>query len=292
MEERISGWLVRLKESTGLDLAEAARRARRLLAERDEPEATTLEQGAALAEEVRARDEGVRAHARQVDRFLSPSRFVADELVRWGLEAERVEHLGTGLAEGGAPARVPRGEKVRVRFLGSLIPSKGAHVLVEAWSRLSPELRERAELVLFGPPGHDAAYTASLERAVQDAGARWGGLLSRDEVPLELAQTDLVCLPSLWFENLPLVVLEARAAGVPLLVSDLGGLSEAVGEGTGGWRFPAGDPVALAEKLGELLKDPTALEAMEVPPAPDADAHFERLLKVYEEVQSDREATA
>ena len=292
MEERISGWLVRLKESTGLDLAEAARRARRLLAERDESEASTPEQRTALTEEVRARDEEVRASSRGVDRFLSPSRFVADELVRWGLEAERVEHLGTGLAEGEVPARVPRGDKVRVRFLGSLIPSKGAHVLVEAWSRLSPELRARAELVLFGPPGHDAAYTASLERAVQDAGARWGGLLDRDEVPRELAQTDLVCLPSLWFENLPLVVLEARAAGVPLLVSDLGGLSEAVGEDAGGWRFPAGDPGALAERLEELLLDPAALEAMEVPPAPGADAHFERLLEVYREVQSDREATA
>ena len=240
----------------------------------------------------RSRDAGVRALASGVDKFLSPSRFVADELVRWGLDAGRVEHLGTGLAEGDMPARVPRADVVRVRFLGSLIPSKGAHVLVDAWSRLSPAARARGELVLFGPPGHDAAYTASLERAVEAAGARWGGLLDRDEVPRELAQTDLVCLPSLWFENLPLVILEARAAGVPLLVSDLGGLSEAVSDSAGGWRFDAGDPAALAAKLEELLLEPSALDAMEVPPAPGADAHFERLFEVFHEVKREQEGSA
>jgi len=292
MEERISGWLVRLKETTGLDLAEAARQARRLLAERGAAEEPTPALAAELGEEVRERDAGVRALASGVDKFLSPSRFVADELVRWGLDAGRVEHLGTGLAEGDMPARVPRADVVRVRFLGSLIPSKGAHVLVDAWSRLSPAARARGELVLFGPPGHDAAYTASLERAVEAAGARWGGLLDRDEVPRELAQTDLVCLPSLWFENLPLVILEARAAGVPLLVSDLGGLSEAVSDSAGGWRFDAGDPAALAAKLEELLLEPSALDAMEVPPAPGADAHFERLFEVFHEVKREQEGSA
>jgi glycosyltransferase involved in cell wall biosynthesis len=200
--------------------------------------------------------------------------------------------LGTGLAAGDTPARVPRGDVVRVRFLGSLIPSKGAHVLVDAWSRLSAEARARGELVLFGPPGHDAAYTASLERAVEEAGARWGGLLERDEVPRELAQSDLVCLPSLWFENLPLVVLEARAAGVPLLVSDLGGLSEAVADSAGGWCFAAGDADALAAKLEELLLAPAALDAMEVPAAPGADAHFSRLFEVFLEVKREREGSA
>ena len=292
MEERISGWLVRLKETTGLDLAEAARQARRVLAEHAASEEPTSGLTAELGEEVRDRDAGVRELVAGVDRFLSPSRFVADELVRWGLDAERVEHVGTGLAEGDTPARVPRGDVVRVRFLGSLIPSKGAHVLVDAWARLSEEARARGELVLFGPPGHDAAYTAALERAVEEAGACWGGLLDRDEVPRELAQSDLVCIPSLWFENLPLVVLEARAAGVPLLVSDLGGLSEAVSDSAGGWRFAAGDAAALAAKLEELLLAPAALDAMEVPPAPGADAHFSRLFEVFMEVMREREGSA
>jgi len=292
LEERISGWLVRLKETTGVDLTETARLARRVLAEHGGEGGQTPELGVELEEAMRERDAYVREIVGEsVDRFLSPSRFVADEMVRWGLEEDRVEHLGTGLADGDVPERVPRGDRVRVRFLGSLIPSKGAHVLVGAWGRLSEEARAKGELVLFGPPGHDAAYMAALEEGVADAGARWGGVLDRGEVPRELAQTDLVCLPSLWFENLPLVILEARAAGVPLLVSDLGGLAEAVPGSSGGWRFAAGDEEALAATLEELLTAPEALDAVEVPPAPRADAHFGRLFEVYGEVTEEKERT-
>jgi len=290
LEERISGWLVRLRESTGLDLSETARYARRVLAERGGEEGSEGEGRAEMEEAVRERDAAVREVVGEcVDRFLSPSRFVGEELVRWGLKEARVEHLGTGLAEGAAPERVARGERVRVRFLGSLIPSKGAHVLVEAWGLLSEETRARGELVFFGPAGHDAAYMAELEQGMAGAGARWGGVLEREQVPGELAQCDLVCLPSLWFENLPLVVLEARAAGVPLLVSDLGGLAEAVPDGSRGWRFAAGDSGALAAKLEELLLAPELLDAVEVPPAPRADVHFERLFEVYREVIAERE---
>jgi glycosyltransferase involved in cell wall biosynthesis len=148
---------------------------------------------------------------------------------------------------------------------------------------MSSEARACGELTLFGPRGHDAAYTNELERRVEAAGALYGGVLKREEISHELAQSDLVCLPSLWFENLPLVVLEARAAGVPLLVSDLGGLAEAVPEPLGGWRFPAGDVGALARKLEELLLKPALLDAVEIPSAPSAEAHFSRLFEVYGE---------
>ena len=118
-----------------------------------------------------------------------------------------------------------------------------------------------------------------------------GRVLEREQIPGELAQCDLVCLPSLWFENLPLVVLEARAAGVPLLVSDLGGLAEAVPDGSLGWRFAAWDSGALSAKLEELLLEPAALDEVEVPPAPEADAHFGRLFEVYGEVTEEKERT-
>ena len=69
-------------------------------------------------------------------------------------------------------------------------------------------------------------------------------------------------MPSLWFENRPLVVLEALAARVPLLVSDLGGMVELVQEGVAGWRVTAGDVGAMAERLSALLKDPSPLDEL------------------------------
>ena len=98
-----------------------------------------------------------------------------------------------------------------------------------------------------------------------------------------------MCGPGLWFGGLPVGVREGRAAGVPLRVSDLGGLAEAVPDGSLGWRFAAGDSGALAAKLEELLLAPELLDAVEVPPAPRADVHFERLFEVYREVIAERE---
>ena len=84
-------------------------------------------------------------------------------------------------------------------------------------------------------------------------------------------------MPSVWFENAPLVIAEALAAGTPLLVSDLGGMSELVEEGRGGWRFRTGDADDLAAKIAALLEDPSPLADL-APPAealPDLEAHVD-----------------
>ena len=65
-------------------------------------------------------------------------------------------------------------------------------------------------------------------------------------------------LPSLWWENAPLVVLEARAAGLPVICSGIGGMAEMVAHGTTGLHVPPGDPRALAEAMRTAASDPAA----------------------------------
>lgn len=69
-------------------------------------------------------------------------------------------------------------------------------------------------------------------------------------------------MPSVWFENSPLVIHEALAARTPLLVSDFGGMAELVSPGRDGWRFAVGDAGALAAELERLLREPAALRAL------------------------------
>jgi glycosyltransferase involved in cell wall biosynthesis len=202
-----------------------------------------------------------------VDRFLAPSRFLRERFVReWGIPAERIEYLPFGV-DLGAFRAVPRtrSPQLRVGFLGSLIEVKGAHVLLEAWGRIPAELRARGSLVLRGPRLHEPDYVARLEDRAKEVGARLLEPLDRSGIAPALAAIDLLVVPSLWFENAPLVIHEAFAAGTPLLVSDLGGMAELVEEGRGGWRFPAGDVDALARRLSALLGDRAALEAL-LPP--------------------------
>lgn len=197
-----------------------------------------------------------------VDLFLAPSRFLRDRFLReWGIHPTKIEFLRFGV-DLDAFTRVDRtrSDKLRVGFLGSMIGVKGPHLLLEAWGRIPRELRARGSLVLYGPALHEPEYVARVEAKSREVGAQIRGRLERADVPRVHGSLDLLVVPSLWFENAPLVIYEALAAGTPLLVSDLGGMAELVEEGRGGWRFKSGDADDLAQRLSALLADRSPLE--------------------------------
>lgn len=195
-----------------------------------------------------------------VYRFISPSRFLLERFIEWGLPPERIELLRTGLdlEAIGAHQRSAH-ERLRVAFIGSLVPNKGPHVLLEAWGLLEPELRSQAELVIHGPVLHNPGYVENLEVIAARVGARVGQALKGDQVLQTLCATDLLVVPSLWYENAPLIILEALATRTPLLVSNLGGMAELVREGESGYHFRMGDRFHLAEMLKRFLLEPRAL---------------------------------
>jgi glycosyltransferase involved in cell wall biosynthesis len=222
----------------------------------------------------------------QVRRFFAPSRFLRERfLLEWpGVAPERVLHLPFGIERASAP-RPPRpeGGPVRIAFLGALIAAKGPQLLLEAWGRVDPALRARATLELHGRRGHEPAFQAELDRLAQGCGAALRGALPHAEVPALLARTDLLVVPSLWWENAPLVIQEALAARTPLLVADAGGMAELVEPEVDGWRFPLGDPAALAAALAGLLADPERLRALpgRARALPTPDEHLAALEREY-----------
>ncbi|MDA1264404.1 MAG: glycosyltransferase [Planctomycetota bacterium] len=214
-----------------------------------------------------------------VDQFLSPSHFLAGRLVDWGVPGERMRVLASGVdrARFGTLPREPRDERLRVRFLGTLVHLKGAHVLIDAFAQLPEDLRARIEVAIDGPDTFQPAYVAELRARAAEVGLSVGGALDRDGVARALARTDVLVVPSLWFENRPLIILEALATRTPLLVSVFGGLIELVEDDDAGWRFPMGDAGALAGRLRRLIEDPLVLDAL-----PFAGA--EELLPTWEQV--------
>lgn len=284
-------WIARLASATGIDLSSPARRllarVRGAAPAADAPVPT--ERAAEYARAAGERADGLRRRlGLAVARFVSPSRFLADELVAWGLPPERVRVLPTGIDLEGRPRRLPGSRaRLRVLFLGSRVRLKGPHLLLEAWRRLPYALREGADLVLAGPAGHEPDYQRELAGLARAVGARLEGPVAPERVATALAAADLLVVPSLWYENRPLVILEAMAARLPLLVSDLGALPELVGPDQG-WRFPAGDVDALAARLGELLADPARLDALYAtdPPIPTFGQHVDDLLALYAEARA------
>ena len=297
LERRVGRAIAGVRDTFGLDLGPLARgargaadrlargRAARPAPAREPPDADrSLErQLAGLARE-RALSLLERALA-GVDHFAAPSRFLRERFVEWGLPPERVEHLPFGVdrASFASRPRRPRGPRVRVGFLGSLIPVKGAELLLDAWERLEPACRARGELVIAGPANLDPAHASHLAHRARSLGAGLHGAVARESVPEHLASTDLLVVPSLWWENSPLVILEALAARTPLLVADQGGMAELVEPGRDGWRFATGDADDLARHLAHVLDDPARLDALSVGSAPLStfDEHVAALVARY-----------
>ena len=263
-----------LRSATGVDLGGTARGLQRGLAERAQRGAHAISgtsdgptDPAAAAEMARAvarRDAALRERILPaVDQFIAPSRFLRDRFLEWGIPPEQIVHMRTGISLRAFDGfeRVP-GNGKRISFIGTLVPHKGAHVLLRAWGALTDDQKEGAVLRVWGPPSHNPAYVARLRELAVEVGAEMEGELRRDEVPGALAETDLLVVPSIWYENSPLIILEALASRTPLAVSDFGGMAELVEPGRTGFHFNMGDEADLARMLGEVLADRGTLDAL------------------------------
>lgn len=151
---------------------------------------------------------------------------------------------------GSARTRRPNGSKRRLLVVGRLEPRKGLEPLFAALARLD---RSKFELHLVG----DGPCRARLERAARTARlpVRFHGRLAPAELPAAYDACDLVLAPAVHGESFGVVLLEAMAAGRPLLVSDIPGYRAVVGGTAAARLLPPGDPGAWSAAIGELLAE-------------------------------------
>ncbi len=217
-----------------------------------------------------------------VDRFIAPSAFLRDRFIAWGIDPARIRVLPNTIARDGlrpeslAPVRARRD---RFAFFGNIARHKGVLVLLDAAARLKRD-DAQVRVALHGGLGWaDDAFRREFDArlAAADPVAVHMGAYLRDEVLRLMRQADWIVVPSVWWENAPLVIHEARAAGRPVICSGVGGMAELVEDGVTGLHVPPGDAAALAETLrcavDPLLWARLAAAASPVPHADFVDAH-------------------
>jgi glycosyltransferase involved in cell wall biosynthesis len=202
-----------------------------------------------------------RADLALAERLIAPSRFLARLFVRAGLADEsRVVVLKAGYP---GPLHPPRRRDprraLRVGFVGGLYEAKGAHVLVEAFHHLAGE---PIELDIHGHMDWFPAYVARLRERAAGLPIRFRGPFDPRDVDRVLAELDVLCLPSIWYENQPITIQEAHRNGIPVVATDLGGMAEAVSYGVSGLTFPRGDERTLADRLRSLAHDATLYDRL------------------------------
>jgi len=191
------------------------------------------------------------------DRVLYNAEGLGEELVsQLGVPAERIAFVPNGV-EIGPPAEPPRGGPPTALFVGRLEPQKAPLSLLEAFRAVAEALPD-ARLVIVGE--------GSLKRAVQERIVHLG-LESRVELrgPVEasavLGEAHLLVLASI-YEGSPHVVLEAMAAGLPVVATRVGGVPDLVRHGETGFLVPPGDVQALADRIVRILANPSLGRAM------------------------------
>jgi glycosyltransferase involved in cell wall biosynthesis len=159
------------------------------------------------------------------------------------------------------PAIAPTPRPVRVGFVGRLHETKGLDVLVRAFLALDRDLA--ITLAIYGPMGADDARRMEAvlrSAAAADARITIEGAVDRAGVDAALHAIDVLCCPSLWFENGPTIALEAQAAGTPVIGSAIGALPEIVADGRNGRLMPPGDAAALTDVLRQIARDPSLID--------------------------------
>ncbi|MFO1054585.1 MAG: glycosyltransferase [Planctomycetota bacterium] len=196
----------------------------------------------------------------RAQRIVAPSHFLKSVFVRNGIPAERIDVVTYGIDPSRIAAVEPRvrrtGADLQVGFIGSIAEHKGTDLAVDAVASSSGPLH----LTVHGRvDGHDVWAKELASRARSMPQVTFAGAFPREQLGRVLASIDVLVVPSRWYENTPFVVLEAFAAQVPVLVADLGGLSECVRDGIDGELFRPGDVADLRTRLLRLAREPERL---------------------------------
>ena len=222
--------------------------------------------------------QSLNVYMRTVTRFVVPSRFFLAKFSEWGIDTSRFVHIPNSIDLDAMPMQGASGQTFV--YLGRLVPEKGVATLIKAAALAQVPLR------IIG--------TGSEETALRGLATRTGGevefmgYLSGAALRAALSSARAVVVPSEWYENAPISVMEAAASGLPVIGANIGGIPELIRPGETGFVFESGSVEVLAEVLAQVSGLPisrlremgvVAREWMRTDFSPDA--YRDRMLNLY-----------
>jgi glycosyltransferase involved in cell wall biosynthesis len=200
----------------------------------------------------------VRETLERADALVVPSPFTRRVYAREGIDPARLQVIEYGMdVDAYRGVARTKASRFRVGFLGTVLPSKGVHILVEAFKRVGASDRS---LEIHGPslPFHqDRTYGERLKQQIAgwEDQITFHGAYHPREAPRLLASIDALVVPSIWYETYCMVIREGFLAGVPVVASNFGAMADAIENERTGLLFRMGDSVDLARQIERLARD-------------------------------------
>lgn len=222
-----------------------------------------------------------------VDHFIAPSHFLAARYAEWGIPRAKLSVIENVIPKASGTPVLPgeRDGPLRVGFFGQISALKGINVLIDSAAILENRKHDGIVIEIFGdhsaqPPEFQSEFAERLAKAGRNV--VFHGPYDQARVDQLIRSVHAVVVPSIWWENSPLVIQEALRNRRPVICSDIGGMAEKVRDGLDGFHFPVGNSYALASLLAKVADSPKLLgklaTTLQSPPdAADTAAGHERL---------------
>jgi glycosyltransferase involved in cell wall biosynthesis len=238
----------------------------------------------------------IQSHFAKVDMFIAPSHFLMQRYIDWGIPPEKIRYEDHGHTPVAAPGPGPDRVRDRFAFFGVLTPFKGADVLLRAMTLLGDDVS--ATLSIHGsnlerqPQAQADEFRQLLELTKRRVS--FSGPYAHDDLARLMERIDWVVVPSVWWENSPLVIHEAFMHGRPVICSGIGGMAEKVTNGVNGLHFNVGDPRSLADTMRRAMTTPGLWEHLRagIPEVNTMEAHVARITGLYRELMEARASAA
>ena len=195
--------------------------------------------------------------------IIAPLHFVKAQYVDFGIPEDQIHVIPPGVEieawAGFQPAPRPRGDTLRLGYIGGLLHHKGVDLILRAFQQLRAL---NVELRLHGFELPNSPFTRTLhDLAGGDPRVRFAGPYTKSELPDILNQLDVLLIPSVWHETFSFVTREAVLAGLPVIASRMGGIPEAIDDGVNGLLLPPGDTEAWVTAMRRLVENPDLVAA-------------------------------
>lgn len=221
---------------------------------------------------------------KNLDLIITSTPHLQGFFLRAGFSPEKVMLSGYGLNLGWIKTHSSHFSEQPLRFgyIGMLAQLKGVNILIQSFNRLASS--KRACLKIYGDDSHFPLYAKKLkQRAHHNPAISFPGTFSPEQLGEVLGGIDVLVVPSMWYENAPLIISEAFAAGVLVIESDVPGISMVVKDGVNGLLFPRGDEKDLTRCLEKFLYEPDLLTKLRknLPPVKSIQENGHELEEIY-----------
>ena len=213
---------------------------------------------------ITSRMEETRQVLEKVDQFIAPSRYLMERFVTdFAMPEHKIKYLDYGFPlQYLTTPKEKATEEFTFGYIGTHIPAKGIHHLIQAFS----QIKGKSKLRIWGRPR--AQETAGLKvlvsQLIEDPSRiEWmGEYVNKNIAESVFRHADAIVVASIWGENSPLVIHEAQSCKIPVITADYGGMKEYVRHQENGLLFEHRNPSELSQQMQWAVDHPAEMQAL------------------------------